>query len=207
MPLLGPLVCHLRCPDGQACPVGRLASTLCSRWYSMVIVDMSRFVTMLLANLVRSGKCMLPLGLHSPRGPDCASCAHSVASWFARMGPVLEPCFQLSLSDRCVRCSLHFWLDAHALPIEMGRRPPTPGLCMAQVARICPVCPGMHAGDERHYLLESPAFDDIRRGFQHLFDDSHGAKRLFYLFMWHTCQKDVALYLSQLLDRIAEALT
>ena len=49
---------------------------------------------------------------------------------------------------------------------------------MAQVVRICQSCPGMHVGDERHYVFECPAFDDILRGLQHLFDDSHGAMRM-----------------------------
>ena len=40
-------------------------------------------------------------------------------------------------------------------------------------------------------------------GFQHLFDDSHGAMRLL---MWHPCQKDVASHLLQLLDGIDETL-
>ena len=48
----------------------------------------------------------------------------------------------------------------------------------------------------------SPAL--IRLGFRHLFDDSHGAMRLF---MWHLCQKDVASCLLQLLDGIDETLT
>ena len=52
----------------------------------------------------------------------------------------------------------------------MGRR-----LRMARLARVCPLCPGMHVGDERHYVFECPAFGDIRHGFQHRFDDSHGA--------------------------------
>ena len=78
----------------------------------------------------------------------------------------------------------------------MGRR-----LRMARVARICPLCPGlgMHVGDERHFIFECPASDDIRRGFQHLIYDSHGPMRLL---MWHPCQKDVASCLLQLLDRI-----
>ena len=77
---------------------------------------------------------------------------------------------------------------------------------MARVARVCPLCPGMHVGDERHYVFECRAFGDIRRGFQHLFDDSRGAMRLL---MWHpcTCQKDVASYLLQLLDRVDGTLT
>ena len=75
---------------------------------------------------------------------------------------------------------------------------------MPWVARVCPLCPGMHLGDERHYVFECPASHDIRLGFQHLFDDSHGAMRLF---MWHLCLKDVASCLLQLLDRIDETLT
>ena len=74
---------------------------------------------------------------------------------------------------------------------------------MARVARVCPLCPGMHVGDGRHYVFECPAFDDICSGFQQLFDDSHGA---MHLLMWHPCQ-DVASCLLQLLDRIDETLT
>ena len=98
-----------------------------------------------------------------------------------------------------MRRLFRFRLGAYALPIEMGKR-----LRMARVARVCPLCPGMHVGDERHYVFECPAFDDIRRGFQQLFGDSHGAMRLL---MWHPCQKDVASCLLQLLDRIDETLT
>ena len=75
---------------------------------------------------------------------------------------------------------------------------------MAQVALVWPLCPGMHVGDERHYVFECPAFGDIRLGFQHLFDDSHGAMRLF---VWHPYQKDDASCLLQLLDRIYGTLT
>ena len=50
-------------------------------------------------------------------------------------------------------------------------------------------------------FLSALLFDDICRGFQHLFDDNHGAMRLP---MWHPCQKDVASCLLQLLDRIDE---
>ena len=74
---------------------------------------------------------------------------------------------------------------------------------MARIARVCPLCPGMHVDDERHDDSECPAFDDIRHGFQQRFDDSHGAMRLL---MWHPCQKDVASQLLQLLDGIDETL-
>ena len=75
---------------------------------------------------------------------------------------------------------------------------------MARVARVCFLCPAMHVGDERHYVFECPALGDIRLGFQHLFEDSHGDMRLF---VWHPYQKDVASCLLQLLDRIDETLT
>ena len=70
---------------------------------------------------------------------------------------------------------------------------------MAWVARVCPLCPGMHVGDGRHYqyAIECLASDDICRGFQHLFDDNHVAMRLL---MWHPRQRDVASGLLQLHD-------
>ena len=39
------------------------------------------------------------------------------------------------------------------------------------MARVARVCPGMHVGDERHNVVECRAFNDIRCGFQRLFDD------------------------------------
>ena len=75
------------------------------------------------------------------------------------------------------------WMDWSSLPLSRA-----------------PLCPGMQVGDERHSVSECLAFDDIRREFQHLFYDSHGAMRLL---MWHPCQKDVALCLLQLLERVS----
>ena len=75
---------------------------------------------------------------------------------------------------------------------------------MARITRKCPLCPGMHVGDERHHFFECLAFDDICHGFQHLSYDSHGA---MHLFMWHPHQKDGALCLLQLPDGIDEILT
>ena len=132
-------------------------------------------------------------GLHaSPRSKMC-----TYHCWFARIGPVPEPYFQLPLSDRCMRLLFRFRHGAHTLPIEMRLR-------MARLARVCPGCPCMHVGNERHYIFECPAFHDICHGFQNPFDDSHGAMRLLW---WHPCQKDVASCLLQLLDRIDETLT
>ena len=70
---------------------------------------------------------------------------------------------------------------------------------MARVARVCPLCPGMHVGDERRDVVECRAFHDIYRGFKHRFYDSHGAMRLL---MWHSHQKDIASYSLQLSDSI-----
>ena len=78
----------------------------------------------------------------------------------ARIGLVAEPYFQLPLSDKCTR-RLFCRLGAHTLPIEMGRR-----IRMALVARVCPLCPGMHVDDERHCVLERPASGDICQGFR-----------------------------------------
>ena len=39
--------------------------------------------------------------------------------------------------------------------------------------RVARVCPGMHLGDERHYVYECPAVEDNRRCHSRLFDDSH----------------------------------
>ena len=76
-----------------------------------------------------------------------------------------------------------FRLGAYTLPIEMGRCSRWLRMArVARVARVCLLCPGMHVGDERHYVFECPAFGDIRRGFQHLLNDSRGAMRLL---MWH----------------------
>ena len=91
--------------------------------------------------------------------------------------PVSEPYRHLVLSDRSLRHLFCFWLGAYGLPVEKGRR-----LRMARVARTCPLIPGMHVGDERHYLFDCPSFDDTRNCHSRLFDDSHGAMRLF---MWH----------------------
>ena len=103
-------------------------------------------------------------GLHaSPRSaPSKGAKLCTYHRWFARIGPVREPYFQLPISDRCMRRLFCFRLgpSAYALPIEMGRR-----LRMARAARVCPLCPGMHVGDERHCVFECLAFDDIRRGF------------------------------------------
>ena len=75
---------------------------------------------------------------------------------------------------------------------------------MACLARICLLCPGMHIGDERHYVFDCPSLD-IRIRHSRLSDDSHGAMRLF---MWHPHQKGVASCLLQVLDSwIDELLT
>ena len=52
--------------------------------------------------------------------------------------------------------------------------------------------------------FDCPSFDDIRTRHSSLFDDSHGAMRLF---MWHPHRQGVASCLLQMLDRIEQLLT
>ena len=111
------------------------------------------FVQSLLASIMRSGKdCTFPGGLRLPEGHDL--CTYH--RWSARIGPVSQP-NHLALSDKSLRRLFRFRLGAHSLPVKMGRR-----LRMARVAHVCPLCPGMHLGDERHYVFDCPSFDDIR---------------------------------------------
>ena len=127
-------------------------------------------------------------GLHaSPRSaPSKGAKLCTYHRWFARIRPVPEPYFQLPISDKCIRRLFCFRLGAYALPQwhrdgqEAAHGTGCPRL--PSLPRL-PRPPGMmQVGDERHYVFECPAFDDIRRGFQHLFDDSCGAMRLL---IWH----------------------
>ena len=68
---------------------------------------------------------------------------------------------------------------------------------MTDVVNFLPVLSGSA-------LRERERERNSNRSFQSIFDDSHGAMRLF---MWHPCQKDVASCLLQLLGRIDETLT
>ena len=100
----------------------------------------------------------------------------------------------MSLHFQVIRC--HFM----ELPSGLAR-----SLQVVRVCSTCSLCPGMHVGVGRHCVRECPVFHDIRhdRGFQHVFDDSHGA---MHLHVWHPRQKAVALYLLQLLGMFDEAL-
>ena len=74
----------------------------------------------------------------------------------ARLMPVPEPYFLLPLGSRSMRCLFRFQLGAHTLPNEMGRR-----LHIARVVRLRPFRPGMHLGDERHYVFKCPTAEDM----------------------------------------------
>ena len=157
---------------------------------------MRTFVAMLLANLMRSGRaCMLPLGLCPSKG---ASCARIIAGLRALVLCQSHTCSCPSVTGACAPCSV-FGLVLTLCPLRWAGGCAWHGLTASALS-----APGMHVGDERHSGFECPAFDDIRRGFQHLFYDSRGAMRLL---RWHACQKDVASCLLQLLDRIDETLT
>ena len=140
-------------------------------------------------------------GLHtSPRSaPSTGARLCTCHRWFARIGPVPEPHFQL-LSDRCMRCLFCSWLGAHVYTVSS---------CPLTWARGC-AWHGLHASalsgqaciwGERHLAFECPTFDDIRYGFQHLSFDSHGAMRLLMQgFVWHKDQKAVCHCLAAILN-------
>ena len=106
-----------------------------------------------------------------------------------------DPPVHLPLSDRSLRGLFRFRPGARSLPVEMGRR--------LRMARVCPLCPGMHVGNERLYVFDCPSFDDICVRHCRLLNDSHGAMRLF---VWHPHQRGVAFCLLQMLDRIDQLL-
>ena len=139
-------------------------------------------------------------GLHrSPRSaPSKGPKLCTYHRWFARIGPVSEPYYHLPLSDGSVRRLFRSRLGAHILLVEMGWR-----LHMACVARVCPLCPGIDVGNERHYVFDCPSFDDICVRHSRHFDDSYGSMRLF---MWHPHQKGVASCLLQMLGRTDQLL-
>ena len=89
---------------------------------------------------------------------------------------------------------------------------------MARGASVCPLCQGMHVGDERYYVFECPAFDDshvamrlpmwhylfdcpyldaIGAQYSNLFQDAAGSMRTF---RWHKDQKAVSHCLTAILQ-------
>ena len=142
-PLLGPLL-----PTGLLRLPSMPGHWACHYLLLMMIqssLKSPNFGAMLLARVMRSGRaCMLPPKEARSKGVNL--CTYH--RWFAHIGLVPEPCFQLPLSEICMRRLFHSQLGAHMLRVQLGWR-----LRMARVARICPFCPGMHVGDERDHVL------------------------------------------------------
>ncbi len=102
-------------------------------------------------------------GLHdSPRtAPSARAKSCTCLRWFARPCRMpAEPYFELPISLSKLRRLMQFRLGSHDLPIEQGRmaRPIVP-----RYLRQCILCSCHAPGDERHFMLECPQFDDCSR--------------------------------------------
>ncbi len=84
-------------------------------------------------------------------------------------------------------------LGSHDLPIEQGRmaRPIVPRY---HTVHLC----SRHApGDERHFMLECPQFDDIRAQYPDLLQDARDSMRNL---MWYQNQKALSDFVIAILD-------
>ena len=98
----------------------------------------------------------------------------------------------ISLSK--LRRLMQFRLGSHDLPIEQGRmaRPIVP-----RYLRRCTLCSRHAPGDERHFMLECPQFDDIRAQYPNLLQDARDSMRNL---MWHQNQKALSDFVIAILD-------
>ncbi len=125
-------------------------------------------------------------GLHdSPRtAPSARAKSCTYLRWFARPGRMpAEPYFELPISLSKLRRLMQSRLGSHDLPIEQGRmaRPIFP-----RYLRRCALCSRHALGDERHFMLECPQYDDIRAHYADLLQDARDSMRNL---MWHQNQK------------------
>ncbi len=103
---------------------------------------------------------------------------------FARPGRMpAEPYFELPISLSKLRRLMQFRLGSHDLPIEQGRMawPIVP-----RYLQRCTLCSRHAPGDERHFMLECPQFDDTRAQYPNLLQDARDSMRNL---MWHQNQK------------------
>ncbi len=63
--------------------------------------------------------------------------------------------------------------------------------------RRCTLCSGHALGDERHFMLECPQFDDIRAQYADLLQDARDSMRNL---MWHQNQKALSDFVIAILD-------
>ncbi len=94
-----------------------------------------------------------------------------------------EPYFELPVSLSKLRRLVHFRLGSHNLPIAQGRmaRPIVP-----RFLRRCTLCSWRALGDERHFMLQCPQFNDIRAQHADLLQDARDSMRNL---MWQQDQK------------------
>ncbi len=105
-----------------------------------------------------------------------------------------EPYFELLISLSKLRRLVQFRLGSHDLPIEQGRmaRPVVP-----RCLRRCTLCSWRAHGDERHFMLECPQFDDIRAHYADLLQDVHDSMRNL---MWQQNQKALSDFVIAIID-------
>ncbi len=63
--------------------------------------------------------------------------------------------------------------------------------------RRCTLCSRRAVGDERHFMLECPQFDDIRAQYADLLQDARDSMRDL---MWHQNQKALSDFVIAILD-------
>ena len=86
----------------------------------------------------------------------------------------------------CIRARLYCILEwegkgpapAHSLLVEVGR--------LHIAAHNCPLCPGIHVGNGRHYSLIVSRLKIFAAGIPPV-DDSYGVMRLFLRHLRHKC--------------------
>ncbi len=102
--------------------------------------------------------------------------------------------FELPISLSKLRRLMQFRLGSHDLPVEQGRmaRPIVP-----RYLRRCTLCSRHAPGDERHFMLECPQFDDIRAQYPDLLQDARDSMRNL---MWHQNQKALSDFVIAILD-------
>ncbi len=128
-------------------------------------------------------------GLHvSPRtAPSAGAKACTYLRWFARSGKMpAEPYLELPISLSKLKRLVQFRLGSHDLPVEQGRmaRP-----MVLRYLRRCTLCSRRALGDERHFMLECPQFDDVRARYADLLQDARDSMRIMQGLMWHRNQK------------------
>lgn len=114
--------------------------------------------------------------------------------WFARPESLQRPgsLLQQPLSARCLRTFLRFRMGCHNLPVVLGRWERVP-----RAQRLCMQCDLGAVGDERHFVFECPALQNIRDHYLALF----GAEiQTMQQFVWQLDIVSVAKFVMDCFD-------